>query len=193
MYKRQGENELALTIAHETELKETVEVRSSAAQIDPAQTAHQDGLVQRDILDTPVPNSHDLKQNLAAIPQVVTDNTSEIHFAGARAGETEMLLDGFEIGDPATGTLDARVDVDSVRPVSYTHLDVYKRQGWHSFRHSYSTLLRSLQVDLKVQQELLRHSDIRTTMNIYTQAVPDAMREANSRVVEMVIPNRKVG
>jgi integrase len=65
--------------------------------------------------------------------------------------------------------------------------------GWHSFRHSYSTLLRSLQVDLKVQQELLRHSDIRTTMNIYTQAVPDAMREANSRVVEMVLPKRKVG
>ena len=65
--------------------------------------------------------------------------------------------------------------------------------GWHTFRHSYSTLLRSLQVDLKVQQELLRHSDIRTTMNIYTQAVPDAMREANSRVVEMVLPKRKVG
>ncbi len=50
-----------------------------------------------------------------------------------------------------------------------------------------------VQVDLKVQQELLRHSDIRTTMNIYTQAVPDAMREANSRVVEMVLPTRKVG
>ncbi len=65
--------------------------------------------------------------------------------------------------------------------------------GWHSFRHSYSTLLRALQVDLKVQQELLRHSDIRTTMNIYTRAVPDAMREANSRVVEMVLPKRKVG
>jgi len=65
--------------------------------------------------------------------------------------------------------------------------------GWHIFRHSYSTLLHSLQVDLKVQQELLRHSDIRTTMNIYTQVVPDAMREANSRVVEMVLPKRKVG
>jgi len=65
--------------------------------------------------------------------------------------------------------------------------------GWHSFRHSYSTLLRSLQVDLKVQQELLRHSDIRTTMNIYTQAVPGAMREANSKVVEMILPTRKVG
>jgi integrase len=67
------------------------------------------------------------------------------------------------------------------------------RIGWHTFRHSYSTLLRSLRVDLKVQQELLRHADIRTTMNIYTQAMPDAMRRANSRVVEMVLPERKVG
>jgi len=59
--------------------------------------------------------------------------------------------------------------------------------------NSYSMLLRSLQVDLKVQQELLRHSDIRTTMNIYTRAVPDAKREANSRVLEMLPPRRKVG
>ena len=53
--------------------------------------------------------------------------------------------------------------------------------GWHSFRHSYSTLFCSLQVDLKVQQELLRHSDIRATMNIYTQAVPDAGGQQSSR------------
>ena len=46
--------------------------------------------------------------------------------------------------------------------------------GWHTFRHTYSTMLRALRVDLKVQQELLRHADIRTTMNIYTQAVPVA-------------------
>ena len=67
------------------------------------------------------------------------------------------------------------------------------RIGWHMFRHSYSTLLWSLEVDVKVQQELLRHADIRTTMNIYTQAVPDALRDANSKVVEMVLPKRKVG
>ena len=40
---------------------------------------------------------------------------------------------------------------------------------------------------MKVQQELLRHADIQTTMNIYTQAVSDAKRAANSKVVEMVI------
>ncbi|MFZ0980040.1 MAG: site-specific integrase [Candidatus Acidiferrales bacterium] len=64
------------------------------------------------------------------------------------------------------------------------------RIGWHTFRHSHSTLLRALGVDLKVQQELLRHADIRTTMNIYTQAVPAALREANSKVVRLLIPAR---
>jgi integrase len=60
--------------------------------------------------------------------------------------------------------------------------------GWHTFRHSYSSLLRSLKVDVKVQQELMRHADIRTTMNVYTQAVPDSLREANSMVVQTILP-----
>src|SRR6266704_2262612 len=62
------------------------------------------------------------------------------------------------------------------------------RIGWHTFRHSHSSLLHALGVDLKVQQELLRHADIRTTMNIYTHAVPAALREANSKVVRLVLP-----
>ncbi len=65
------------------------------------------------------------------------------------------------------------------------------RIGWHTFRHSYSTMLRALRVNVKVQQELLRHADIRTTLNIYTQAVPEALRKANSRVVQMVLPEMK--
>lgn len=67
------------------------------------------------------------------------------------------------------------------------------RVGWHTFRHTYSTLLRAFGVDVKVQQELLRHADIRTTMNIYTQAVPQAMRDAHGKVVEMLLPMRKAG
>jgi len=41
--------------------------------------------------------------------------------------------------------------------------------------------------DLKVQQELLRHADIRTTMNIYTQAMTDQKRQAHSRIVRSVL------
>ena len=59
--------------------------------------------------------------------------------------------------------------------------------GWHTFRHTYSSMLRQLGVDLKVQQELLRHADIRTTMNIYTQAVSEQKRAAHSKVVRMVL------
>ena len=65
------------------------------------------------------------------------------------------------------------------------------RIGWHTFRHTYSTLLHAYGTDMKVQQELLRHSDIRTTMNIYTHTVSPALREANSKVVRMILPERK--
>jgi integrase len=43
--------------------------------------------------------------------------------------------------------------------------------GWHRFRHSLATNLRSLGVDVKVAQQLLRHANSRTTMDLYTQAV----------------------
>src|SRR5262245_5128376 len=65
--------------------------------------------------------------------------------------------------------------------------------GWHTFRHTYSTMLRQLGVDVKVQQELLRHADIRTTMNIYTQAVSEQKRAAHSSVVRLVLPLAQVG
>jgi integrase len=59
--------------------------------------------------------------------------------------------------------------------------------GWHTFRHSYSTMLRAAGTDIKVQQELLRHSTIQSTMNIYTQAVSEQKRAANSMVVRMLL------
>ena len=39
----------------------------------------------------------------------------------------------------------------------------------------------------EVQQELLRHADIRTTMNTYTQAMPAALPDANSKVARLVV------
>lgn len=62
--------------------------------------------------------------------------------------------------------------------------------GWHSFRHTYSTLLRQMKVDVKVQQSLLRHSQMSTTMDIYTVAVDEERRKANGKLVAMVLPER---
>ena len=60
--------------------------------------------------------------------------------------------------------------------------------SWHTFRHTYSTLLHANGEDPKVVQELLRHSSIKVTMDIYTQAVTSAKRKAQSRVVEQIVP-----
>jgi integrase len=47
--------------------------------------------------------------------------------------------------------------------------------------------------DIKVQQELLRHSTIQSTMNVYTQVMPEGKRAANSVVVRSVLPFESCG
>src|SRR5215469_5500436 len=59
--------------------------------------------------------------------------------------------------------------------------------GGHTFRHTYRSLLDATGVPLGVQQKLMRHADIRTTMNVYGDALMDSKREANSKVVRMVL------
>ena len=41
----------------------------------------------------------------------------------------------------------------------------------------------------KLQQKLMRHADIRTTMNIYREAATEDMKQVHSKVVRMVLPN----
>ncbi len=113
-----GNSEVSITLNHETEIEEQLEVKSAPVQIDPDTTSHQETLVQHEILNTPVPSSHDLQQSLRVIPQVVADSSGRLHVAGSRQGQTEILLDGFEVNDPATGSFTSRVNVDSVREVS---------------------------------------------------------------------------
>ena len=65
-------------------------------------------------------------------------------------------------------------------------LGITKRIGWHTFRHTYSTLLRSTGAELKIMQELLRHSTIRVTLDTYTQAVTTEKRNAQEAVVALL-------
>jgi len=64
-------------------------------------------------------------------------------------------------------------------------LGIEKRIGWHTFRQ-YSSLLRSVGTDLKVMQELLRHSSFRSTLGVYTQAITPAKHAAQAAVVSLV-------
>ncbi len=59
-------------------------------------------------------------------------------------------------------------------------------KGWHTVRHSYTTLLRQNGNDPKVVQDLLRHASYSITANVYDSAVSDEKREAHSGVMRLV-------
>ena len=59
--------------------------------------------------------------------------------------------------------------------------------GWHTFRHTYRSLLDEAGAPIGVQQKLMRHSNVATTMNVYGNASLKAKQKANSQVVRMLI------
>jgi len=92
------------------------------------------------------------------------------------------------------GTVEKRpTEADAQRAVEHLHMKINALNpqlgniDWHTFRHGYSTLLHALGAAPAVQKELLRHASIQTTMNIYTQAVTRAKREAGSKVVDVLL------
>jgi integrase len=82
-------------------------------------------------------------------------------------------------------------------PLSYPHVwvsfqDAATKAGigklaTHTMRHTYRSWLDAAGTPIAVQQKLMRHSDIRTTMNVYGDVVTDEMSQAHSRVVRMAL------
>jgi integrase len=62
--------------------------------------------------------------------------------------------------------------------------------GTHSLRHTYRSWLDAVGTPVAVQQKLMRHADIRTTMNIYGDVVTDEMAQAHSKVVALALNGR---
>ena len=79
-----------------------------------------------------------------------------------------------------------------LRPVAQ-RLGIQKCIGWHTFRHTYSTLLRSVGTEFKVMQELLRHSTLRSTLDVYTQAITPAKHAAQAAVLSLVFSREANG
>jgi integrase len=82
-------------------------------------------------------------------------------------------------------------------PFSYPHVwvsfqDAAGKAGigklaTHTMRHTYRSWLDAAGTPIAVQQKLMRHSDIRTTMNVYGDMVTDEMSQAHSKVVRMAL------
>jgi integrase len=80
---------------------------------------------------------------------------------------------------------------DYIQPMA-RKLGIQKRMSWHTFRHTFSSILKGNGEDVKVVQELLRHSTSRMTLDTYTQALGPDKRAAQSRVVGMIRPKERV-
>jgi integrase len=59
--------------------------------------------------------------------------------------------------------------------------------GFHSLRHSYRSWLDVTGAAPGVTKDLMRHSAIATTFNVYGKALSPEKREANNRVVELLL------
>jgi integrase len=59
--------------------------------------------------------------------------------------------------------------------------------GTHVLRHTFRTWLGSVGTAVGVQQQLMRHADIRTTMNVYGDAVTADMAEAHGKIVGLAL------
>ena len=70
---------------------------------------------------------------------------------------------------------------DHIKPAA-AHAGIGK-VGWQTF----SSILHNAGTNMAVQKELLRHADISTTMNIYTQAASPAKREAVHQVARVLL------
>lgn len=61
--------------------------------------------------------------------------------------------------------------------------------GWHTFRHTYRSWLDAAGVPVGVQQRLMRHAHVSTTMNVYGNALMESKRDAQQRIVGMLLPS----
>jgi integrase len=62
---------------------------------------------------------------------------------------------------------------------------------WDTFRHTYRSFLDDAGAPVGVQQKLMRHAQVATTMNTYGNAQIRSKRTASAKVVEMVLRSKE--
>ena len=98
------------------EYREQIEVTAQVSPIDPYETSNATAITAEDINNIPYATTRDYRNVLPFIPGVVGDR-GQIHIAGATTQEIQDYIDGFEVSQPASGSLALRVNPDSLRKI----------------------------------------------------------------------------
>jgi hypothetical protein len=113
----QASGTLEIVLTHQQEVRESVNVVESPPALDPARSVSEEQLSGIDILNIPYPNTRDYRYALEYIPGVVLDQNAQPHLAGSETYQTLVVLDGFNVTQPANGALLVRPSTDALRAV----------------------------------------------------------------------------
>jgi hypothetical protein len=108
---------LEITLPHQQEYHERVEVHYTPPVIDPQQTAQTQTLSARDVVKIPYSTNRDYRNVLPLIPGVTPGPDGQIHVNGSSSTQIYQRLDGFNVSQPVTGLLDVRVSPDALRSI----------------------------------------------------------------------------
>ena len=108
---------IEVTLNHQQEVREIVDVHESTPAIDPTQVSSRETLTGLDVINIVFPGTHDFRNALNFIPGVVLDQYGQPHVAGGQTYQTETLLDGFNVTQPSNGLLLIRVSIDAFRSI----------------------------------------------------------------------------
>lgn len=102
----------------------------------------------------------------------------------------KKLINGWMFGNALTGRPYWRgiMQQDYLKPAGKRA--GVEGMGWHSFRHAYRANLAELGEAMEVQQRMMRHTDIKTTMGYGDPKFEKQRRAANDRIFEMVAKKR---
>jgi integrase len=130
----------------------------------------------------------DVKTNCSARTMVCADELLEVLKVWKQTTQFSAAVDWMFASPTKIGR----------QPLCYTHVwyaldDAATKAGIghvssHTFRHTHRSWLDSVGAPVGVQQRLMRHADIRTTMNLYGDAATEDIWQAHQKVVKLALP-----
>jgi hypothetical protein len=110
-----GPHQLTIRLNHLQEFADRIDVTYSPPAIDPQQTSERKELTNTEIQGVPYPAPQDYRNALPLLNGVVQDSAGRVHFNGGDTNQANYTLDGFNISDPVTGRLEARLNIETIQ------------------------------------------------------------------------------
>lgn len=139
------------------------------------------GIVKQIVDDVKTDNSAKTMEVCDELLDVLREWRKQSQFT---EGDDWMFASPVQLGRlPISYSYIYKMLVRAVEAVSIAHIST------HTFRHTHRMWLDAVGTPIGVQQRAMRHADIRTTMNIYGDAMPTDLRQAREKVARMALPS----